>query len=78
MGQENMGHESELMTPTEVAKWLRLSTRRVLELAKDGHLPSLSIPTGKRSTYRFEREEIERYMKNLSPVRTQTDSTPDA
>lgn len=52
----------ELLTVREVADLLRFTPRRVCQLAREGHLPAISIPTGKRVTYRFTRDSIEEFL----------------
>jgi excisionase family DNA binding protein len=52
----------EILKPTEVAEWLRLSPRMVQLMAKDGRLPAFEIP-GVRG-YRFAKADIETWIAN--------------
>lgn len=52
----------ELMTTAEVADMLRIGPRTVLEMAKDGRLPTLRIRNSRR--YLFDRRQIIDSMNN--------------
>ena len=71
----------ELLTAKEVAAWLRFTPRRVRQLARDGLLPHILIPTRKSATYRFRRADIEEYLKKISSKMADivsVDGAPDA
>lgn len=59
---------SKLMTVKEVANWLNLAVSTVYRLASEGKMPVIKIPStgGKKTTYRFRREDIERWLEELS------------
>lgn len=58
-----MSDEMEMMTPEEVADWLRVSTKTIYRWLEDGKLPALRVGR----TYRIPRSEV------LAMVRRQDD-----
>ena len=49
---------SKLLTASELAKKLRMSTKTIYRLAEDGRIPYARTHESKGSAYRFEYEKV--------------------
>ena len=43
---------------TRAAEWLGITSRRVLEMAREGQIPAYPLGAGSRKTWRFRLQEI--------------------
>jgi excisionase family DNA binding protein len=62
-----MAHQTDtenLLTPKELAEWLRISKQRVGQLVKAHQIPFRKLPTGKQSAVRFVRAEIKDWLQH--------------
>jgi PTS system nitrogen regulatory IIA component len=60
---------AEWMTVKQVAEYLQMSDDKIYDMAKKGELPAVKI----RQQWRFDREELDRWLKktsNLNQTRT--------
>lgn len=64
-----MQEQEENLTIEEVANWLRISTRSVINMANAGTLPSFRV-LGRR---RFKRSAIQRYIEQQEAQEEQKD-----
>jgi excisionase family DNA binding protein len=56
----NATANSELFVDANrVAEWLRITPRRVLEMARKGQIPAHPLGTGHRKTWRFRLSEVD-------------------
>ena len=53
---------AEWMTVKQVAEYLQMSDDKIYDMAKKGELPAVKI----RQQWRFDREEIDRWLKTQS------------
>jgi len=60
----------KLMTTAEVADYLRLNREVVLRKARKGELPAVKVGT---KTYRFYREQVDKWLETKSTVITKAD-----
>ena len=56
------------MTSAEAAEYLRLSPRTIIELARDRKIPGHILSGITRHTWRFRRDELDRFMMGESAV----------
>ncbi len=57
---------TDIMTADEVAKFLRISPSLVRQRAREGTIPAYRIHQGERSSWRFRRSEIEKWLEDQS------------
>ncbi len=65
MVNEHTPELPRLLTSDEVAGVLRITRRRVAQLAKAGALPAIRI--GRRGDYRFRIDDVERLLRGETP-----------
>jgi hypothetical protein len=58
------------VTAKEAAAFLRIASRRLLEMARSGQLPAHPIGCGKRHTWRFRLSELAQAIVSSKPPRT--------
>jgi excisionase family DNA binding protein len=56
-----------LLTVADLARWLRKHENQIRRMAGDGTIPALRIG----ETWRFDRREIERWLRGEGPARTE-------
>lgn len=52
--------EEEILTTEDMAKQLRVSTKTILTLIKDGHIPAFKVGR----VYRVYKEDFDKYLEN--------------
>jgi excisionase family DNA binding protein len=53
----------EMLTPKEVAPLLRVSARHITRMAERKELPAVCMGTGKKKLWRFNRADLEAWIK---------------
>jgi excisionase family DNA binding protein len=62
---DGTGDLPELLTVAEVAAIMRLSTNTIGRWARDGKIPSITLPSG---MYRFHRADIDAILRGETPA----------
>ena len=67
---EEFGFFEPYVDEDVISRFLRIAPRRVLEMAREGELPSHPLGSGMRKTWRFLISEIDAHLRGLEkPVR---------
>ncbi len=68
----------DVLTAEEVADLLRVHPKTLLAWAKEGSIPARALRSGKRTTWRFMKDEILEWLRSDATAATAEDSEPDA